>query len=86
MSLDKLRSKIDTLDEQIIQLLNQRIGVALEIGEAKREIDEDIYVPAREKEVFQRIEELNSGPFSSNDSIVITSFGISNVYSLEYSN
>ena len=59
MSLDKLRKQIDRLDEKLIKLLNERIDVALEIGKTKKEQGGEIYVPAREKAVFDRIAALN---------------------------
>lgn len=62
MSLNKLRKQIDSLDEKLVELLNDRIKVALEIGAAKKESGGEIYVPSREKEVFERIASLNAGP------------------------
>ena len=59
MSLEKLRKQIDHLDEKLIKLLNERIDVALEIGKTKKEQGGEIYVPAREKAVFDRVSELN---------------------------
>ncbi|QHI69578.1 prephenate dehydratase [Tichowtungia aerotolerans] len=61
MSLDKLRKKIDQLDAQLVKLLNERVSVALEIGKTKKEQGGEIYVPSREKAVFERISELNKG-------------------------
>ena len=63
MSLDKLRKQIDKLDAKLVELLNERVSVALEIGKTKKEQGGEIYVPAREKAVFERICELNKqGP------------------------
>jgi chorismate mutase / prephenate dehydratase len=62
MSLDQLRKQIDQLDEQLVSLLNERVRVALEIGKTKKEQGGEIYVPAREKAVFDRISKLNTGP------------------------
>ena len=60
--LDILRSKIDELDNQLVHLLNERVKVALEIGAAKKQKQGEIYVPAREKAVFDRVNGLNEGP------------------------
>jgi chorismate mutase/prephenate dehydratase len=58
-----LRKQIDELDEKLVALLNERIRIALEIGKAKKESGGEIYVPAREKAVFERISRLNAkGP------------------------
>lgn len=64
MSLQKLRKQIDSLDEELVRLLNERVRVALEIGAAKKEAGGEIYVPAREKEVFDRVVALNEGPLA----------------------
>ena len=55
MSLDKFRSQIDDLDEKIVKLLNQRIKVVQEIGKTKKNSGDEIYVPARERAVFEKI-------------------------------
>ncbi len=59
MSLEKLREQIDHLDEKLIKLLNERIDVVLEIGKTKKEQGGEIYVPSREKAVFDRVVALN---------------------------
>jgi chorismate mutase/prephenate dehydratase len=58
-----LRKKIDSLDEQILHLLNQRAEVALEVGRVKSETRRDPYNPQREEEILKRLESQNSGPF-----------------------
>jgi len=55
--LEKLRSEIDQIDDQIIQLLRRRILVAREIGVAKG--NDPVYDPEREKEVIQRLAEIS---------------------------
>ncbi|MDK2962642.1 MAG: chorismate mutase / prephenate dehydratase [Verrucomicrobiota bacterium] len=62
MSLEKLRKQIDILDEELVQLLNERVKVALEIGKTKKKQGGEIYVPSREKDVFERIAGFNKGP------------------------
>ena len=64
MSLDDLRRQIDQLDDQLIKLLNERVEVALEIGKTKKAQGGAIYVPSREKAVFDRVSGLNesAGP------------------------
>ncbi|MEM9160112.1 MAG: prephenate dehydratase [Verrucomicrobiota bacterium] len=60
--LDSLRAKIDSLDEQIIALLNERVTHAAEIGRIKHEQGAQIYVATREEQVFRKLEALNKGP------------------------
>ena len=37
MNLDDLRKQIDSLDSEIVKLLNERINVVLKIGEEKKQ-------------------------------------------------
>ncbi|MDF7808253.1 prephenate dehydratase [Pontiellaceae bacterium B12219] len=62
MNLDEYRKSIDSLDSEIVRLLNERINVVLKIGEAKKEAGAEIYVPSRERAVFEKIKSLNKGP------------------------
>jgi len=64
-SVDALRKRIDQLDEKIIELLNERASLAQRIGQTKNREREEVYVPTREKEIFQRISNLNRGPLPS---------------------
>lgn len=62
MNLDDLRNEIDSLDSEIVRLLNERINVVLQIGEEKKKAGAEIYVPSRERAVFEKIKTLNPGP------------------------
>jgi chorismate mutase/prephenate dehydratase len=62
MSLDELRRRIDEIDRELVQRLNERTRCALEIGRIKRQAGKEVYVPAREREVLRRAEEFNEGP------------------------
>ena len=62
MSLDELRKRIDEIDRKLVDLLNERAKVVIEVGKVKNQTDGPIYVPAREKQVFERIEQANQGP------------------------
>lgn len=61
-SLDSLRAKIDRIDQQLVELVNQRAQLALEIGRIKHESGVACYAPAREEEVLARVAELSQGP------------------------
>ena len=61
--LDTLRQEIDTVDDRILELLNARARVVLEVGHAKQGQDREFYVPAREKAIFDRLTRQNDGPF-----------------------
>ncbi|TFH17454.1 MAG: prephenate dehydratase [Lentisphaerales bacterium] len=62
MTLDKLRKTIDDIDTKLVDLLNQRIKTAIEIGKLKESNGAEPYVPQREKEVLARVQKLNPGP------------------------
>ena len=58
--LGQHRQAIDAIDEQILQLLNQRADHAHQIGEIKG--GGVVYRPEREAQVLRRIQSLNAGP------------------------
>lgn len=62
MKLMNLRRKIDRIDTQIVEALNERAKIALAIGKAKNIYDAPIYVPAREKQVLNYIKTISKGP------------------------
>jgi chorismate mutase/prephenate dehydratase len=62
-NLKILRQQIDTLDDQILDLLNRRADVVVAVGKAKDEKRGEYYVPSREKAIFERLLSGNKGPF-----------------------
>ena len=62
MSLDKLRKQIDQIDARLVELLNERAQVVVEVGQVKGKDDTPIYVPSRETAVLERIAKANKGP------------------------
>jgi chorismate mutase/prephenate dehydratase len=62
MSLEELRKKIDAIDEKLVELINERARVVVEVGKLKQAGADPIYVPHREKAVLDKIAELNKGP------------------------
>jgi chorismate mutase/prephenate dehydratase len=65
-SVDGLRNKIDQIDEKIVNLLNDRAALAQRIGRSKSLSNQEVYVPSREKEILQRLSDLNRGPLASS--------------------
>jgi len=61
MDIQNLRRKIDDLDAKIVDLLNQRAQITLDIGKHKLKNNASIYAPAREKQVLDRIKALSKG-------------------------
>src|SRR2546428_9017694 len=62
MNLDDWRSRINDLDNQLLNLLNQRAEAALRIGDLKRRKDLAYFVPEREAEIVDRLVKRNGGP------------------------
>ncbi|CEG77040.1 hypothetical protein RMATCC62417_11854 [Rhizopus microsporus] len=73
--LPSLRKKIDSLDITLVNILNERARVSLDIGAAKRksitaeeaaESDVHVYRPGREKEIYEKLSRLNPGPLNDD--------------------
>ncbi|KKL86504.1 hypothetical protein LCGC14_1944070 [marine sediment metagenome] len=62
LDLTGLRSRIDELDARIVELLNARAQVVVDVGKVKQAGGGQIYAPDRERAVLDRIAELNQGP------------------------
>jgi chorismate mutase / prephenate dehydratase len=60
--LEELRKRIDIFDAQIVDLLNERAKVVVEVGKLKQQTNAPIYAPEREKAVLQKVRQLNKGP------------------------
>ena len=63
-ALVPLRERIDTIDHEIVALLNERAEIALEIGRVKEATGRRaIRDPKREAEVIERVTSASSGLF-----------------------
>lgn len=60
--LSRLRTRIDEIDLQILQSINERTLVVEDIGKVKREFGLPIYEPKREDDVYRNVTENNHGP------------------------
>jgi len=61
-TLADLRVQIDSLDSQLLQLLNQRASVAESVGEIKRQEGSPFFRPDRVAQVIKNIQANNKGP------------------------
>jgi chorismate mutase/prephenate dehydratase len=61
-SLAHLRVQIDSLDQQLLALLNQRARVAEQVGEIKRAEGSPFFRPDRVAQVIDKIQAANQGP------------------------
>jgi chorismate mutase / prephenate dehydratase len=66
MNLKNLRTKIDKIDAQVVALLNARADVSRRIGRQKLKNNQGVYVPHREKEVFDHVRQANKGPMTDD--------------------
>lgn len=62
LDLDALRSEIDALDRQLLDLLNRRVEVAQAIGRIKGADGKPFFTPERERNVFDKLARDNAGP------------------------
>jgi chorismate mutase / prephenate dehydratase len=63
-ALSGIRDKIDHLDNQMLELLCQRMELVKEVGRLKRANGAVIYRPEREKQILDRLKKLNRGPIA----------------------
>ncbi|GAB6036478.1 prephenate dehydratase [Fundidesulfovibrio butyratiphilus] len=60
--LTETREAIDTVDREILDLLNRRAALSIRVGQVKAGSDEPVFKPFREKEVLDSLSRLNPGP------------------------
>ncbi len=60
--LASLRQQIDSIDQQLLSLLNQRAKVAEQVGAVKRQEGTPFFRPDRVAQVIRKIENANQGP------------------------
>lgn len=68
MSLKRIRKAIDKIDHKILDLLNERARIVLNLKHLKKGANKDYYVPDREVEIYNFLIRKNSGPFP-NESV-----------------
>ena len=71
MDIEKLRTEIDSIDSEIIRLLNQRCELGRRIGAWKHENNLPIYVPERERQLLDRLTAANPGPIDRESLLAI---------------
>lgn len=69
-TIQALRLRIDTIDDDILNLLNERSRIVLEVGRLKSGHNLDFHVPGRERQIYERLLSQNPGPFP-NDALKI---------------
>lgn len=65
ISLDELRVRIDEVDHKLIELLNARAELVVNVGKVKRGDGTPIYAPHREQAVLKKVLDASRGPMLS---------------------
>jgi chorismate mutase/prephenate dehydratase len=60
--LAPLRDQIDSLDKQLLEMLNRRAQLALDVGEVKKKFGAPVFRPERELQVIRKVQAANPGP------------------------
>jgi chorismate mutase/prephenate dehydratase len=66
-SLLELRTGIDEVDRQLLELLNRRAALANEVGEIKRAEGSPVFRPEREAQVINGLQAANPGPLKDRN-------------------
>lgn len=66
MNLKTLRKKIDSIDKKIIQLLNMRARVTVDVAKIKQKSGSSIYSPDRERDVLSKVKAQSRGPLGES--------------------
>ena len=65
IEIERLRTRIDAIDDAILAALNERAELVLAVGRAKQVEGSSVYEPTRERRIVDRLREQNAGPFPS---------------------
>jgi chorismate mutase len=60
--IEEIRERIDEIDCKLVQLLNERAAMSLEIRNLKPQVHWGLYDPKREEEIFENLARCNEGP------------------------
>jgi chorismate mutase len=63
--IPQLRQSIDALDQQILELLAERLRLVMRVGEVKRGLGLDVYDPARERDLLDRVARAAQSPLTA---------------------
>lgn len=83
-TLSELREAIDQVDDELLRRLNERARLVKEVGALKSTLQQPFYVPDRERQIVERLQEANSGPFPTEALRAVFSEVISACLSLEH--
>lgn len=64
--LDRLRARIDEINDSLIELINERGRLVQQIGEVKKRQGIHRFDPVRERQMLDELAEKNDGPFETS--------------------
>ena len=78
MTLDDLRVKIDSIDDTLLKLYNERMELVHQVGELKNTTGAPIYRPEREQAILNRLKKQNKGKLtpSAIDALFLEMFAV----------
>ncbi len=82
--LASVRREIDALDSELLELINRRAELAIEVSGLKKKDSLGVYDPGREKEIESKITQGNLGPLSNEDILFVFREIISRCRSLQH--
>ena len=65
--ITEIRQRIDSIDCQLVKLLNERAQCSLDIRALKPQARQGLYDPKREEEIFTNVAKCNRGPLYGDD-------------------
>jgi chorismate mutase len=65
--IETLRGGIDEIDCRVVELLNERAKIALQIRAIKPQARLGLYDPKREEQIFDKLASCNSGPLYADN-------------------
>jgi chorismate mutase / prephenate dehydratase len=83
MTLEELRKQIDEVDAELVELLNRRAEIVVEVGRLKSADGTPVYSPDREKRVLDKIKAANQGPLPDKTLLAIYRELMSGSFALE---
>src|SRR5688572_23072086 len=83
IEIERLRARIDAVDDAILARLNERAELVQEVGRAKQAEGSAVYEPTRERRIVDRLRAGNAGPFPSEGLAPVFREIISGTRSLE---
>ncbi|RXJ67907.1 chorismate mutase [Halarcobacter ebronensis] len=82
--LKELRSKLDSIDNELLKLLNERMELVHQVGVLKAQSGGAIYRPDREKAIIDRLDSINKGKLNRKaiEALFLEIFAVSRTFEL----